>query len=83
MLELARQKQEYTRKEVSKEEAIKYFTDKGDEYKLELINDLEDGEITFYQSGNFVDLCRGPHMPNTGAIKAVKVLECCWSLLAW
>ncbi len=75
MLELARQKQEFVRKEVSKEDAIKYFTEKGDEYKLELINELEDGEITFYESGNFTDLCRGPHVPNTGGIKAVKILS--------
>ncbi|OQX78350.1 MAG: threonine--tRNA ligase [Bacteroidetes bacterium 4484_249] len=75
MLELARQKQEFIRKEVSKEDAIKYFTEKGDEYKLELINELEDGEITFYESGSFTDLCRGPHIPNTGVIKAVKVLS--------
>jgi threonyl-tRNA synthetase len=75
MLELAREKQKYLRKEVSKTEAIKYFTAKGDEYKLELINDLEDGEITFYESGKFVDLCRGPHLPDTSPIKAVKLLN--------
>ncbi len=75
MLEFARQKQEFIRTEVSKEDAIKYFTEKGDEYKLELINELEDGEITFYRSGNFTDLCRGPHIPNTGVIKAVKILS--------
>ncbi|NOX46892.1 MAG: threonine--tRNA ligase [Chlorobi bacterium] len=75
MLEFAREKQNFVRKEVSKEEALKYFTEKDDEYKLELINDLNDGEITFYESGSFVDLCRGPHLPNTGVIKAVKLLN--------
>ncbi len=75
MLEFAREKQSFVRKEVSKEEALKYFTEKDDEYKLELINDLNDGEITFYESGSFVDLCRGPHLPNTGIIKAVKLLN--------
>ena len=75
MLELARQKNPYVRKEVSKKEALDYFTKKGDEYKLELINDLQDGQITFYQQGNFVDLCRGPHIPNTGFIKAVKLMN--------
>lgn len=75
MLEIARQKQSYERQEVSKKQAIDYFTKKGDEYKLELIDDLTDGEITFYNSGNFVDLCRGPHIPDTGIIKAVKLLN--------
>lgn len=75
MLELARQKNPFIRTEVSKSDAIKHFTDKDDEYKLELIDGLEDGEITFYQQGNFVDLCRGPHLPNTGKIKAVKVMK--------
>ena len=75
MQELARQKQPYIRKEVSKEDAIKYFEEKGDEYKLELINELNDGEITFYQTGNFVDLCRGPHLPDTSPIKAIKLLK--------
>lgn len=75
MLELARQKNAYVRKEVSKKEAIDYFTKKGDEYKLELINDLQDGQITFYQQGNFTDLCRGPHIPHTGFIKAVKLMN--------
>lgn len=75
MLELARTKSEFVRKEVSKEEAIRYFTEKGDPYKLELIQDLEDGKITFYTQGNFTDLCRGPHIPNTGFIKAAKVLN--------
>ena len=75
MLELAREKNEYTRKEVSKADAISYFTEKGDEYKLELIDGLEDGDITFYTQGNFTDLCRGPHIPHTGYIKAVKILN--------
>ncbi len=73
MLELAKQKNEYIRKEISKKEAIDYFKLKGDEYKLELLEDLEDGTITFYTQGNFTDLCRGPHIPNTGFIKAVKL----------
>ncbi len=75
MLELARQKDAYIRKEVSKQQALDYFTTKQDEYKLELINDLEDGTITFYEVGNFTDLCRGPHIPNTGVIKAIKLLN--------
>lgn len=75
MLELAKQENVYVRKEVSKAEALQYFTEKGDPYKLELINDLNDGEITFYQQGQFTDLCRGPHLPNTGFIKAVKILN--------
>ncbi|WP_025761508.1 threonine--tRNA ligase [Dyadobacter tibetensis] len=73
MLELARQKNEYVRKPISKEEAIAYFTEKGDQYKLELIDGLEDGSITLYQQGNFTDLCKGPHIPNTGIIKAIKL----------
>ncbi len=75
MLELARNKSEYKRREVSKADAVKYFTEKGDEYKLELIEGLEDGQITFYEQGNFVDLCKGPHIPNTEPIKAVKILN--------
>ena len=75
MLELAREKNDYIRKEVGKKEAIDYFTKKGDEYKLELLADLEDGSITFYTQGNFTDLCRGPHIPNTGFIKAAKILN--------
>jgi threonyl-tRNA synthetase len=75
MLELARSKSEFVRKEVSKSDAVKYFTEKGDPYKLELIQDLEDGNITFYTQGGFTDLCRGPHIPNTGFIKAAKVLN--------
>ncbi|MEO0339574.1 MAG: threonine--tRNA ligase [Bacteroidota bacterium] len=75
MIELARQKNPYTRKEVSKADAIQYFEGKQDEYKLELISDLEDGAITFYEQGNFVDLCRGPHIPDTGKIKAIKLMK--------
>ena len=75
MLELAREKQAYVRKDVPKKDAIDYFTSKGDEYKIELLNDLEDGQITFYESGHFTDLCRGPHIPDTGFIKAVKLLN--------
>ncbi len=75
MLELARNKNDYDRKEVSKADAIQYFKEKGDEYKLELLQDLEDGQITFYQQGNFVDLCRGPHIQNTDRIKAVKLMK--------
>lgn len=73
MLELAKQKNPYTRREVSKAEAIAYFTEKGDQYKLELLQDLKDGEITLYQQGNFIDLCKGAHIPNTEFIKAVKL----------
>lgn len=73
MLELAREKKDYIRTEVSKADAIDFFKEKNDEYKLELINDLEDGSITFYQQGNFTDLCRGPHIPNTSPIKAAKL----------
>ena len=75
VLELARQKNEYQRSAVSKADAINYFKEKGDEYKLELLEGLEDGSITFYQQGNFTDLCRGPHMPNTGFVKAVKLMS--------
>ena len=75
MLELSRQKLEFVRKEISKADAISYFEEKKDPYKLELINDLEDGTITFYTQGNFTDLCRGPHIPHSGFIKAVKLLS--------
>ncbi len=75
MLELARQKNEYKRTAVSKADAVTYFTEKDDEYKLELIDGLQDGQITFYSQGNFTDLCRGPHIPNTGFIKAVKIMN--------
>ncbi len=75
IIELARAKEEFTRKPVSKADAIEYFTEKDDEYKLDLIKDLPDGSITFYTQGNFTDLCRGPHIPNTGFIKAVKLMS--------
>lgn len=75
MIELARLNHAFTRSDVSKAQAIEYFKKKGDEYKLELIDGLQDGSITFYQQGNFVDLCRGPHIPATGPIKAVKLLN--------
>lgn len=73
MSELAKQSNAFSRTEVSKSDAFNYFTEKGDEYKLELIDGLEDGQITFYKQGNFTDLCRGPHIPNTGFIKAIKL----------
>ena len=73
MTELARQKEELVRTEVSKADALKTFTEKGDEYKCELISDLEDGTISFYTNGSFTDLCRGPHIPHTGHIKAIKL----------
>lgn len=75
MAELASQKNEYKRKDVTKAEALHYFTVKNDEYKLELISDLADGTITFYEQGNFTDLCRGPHLPDTGFIKAIKIMS--------
>ena len=73
--ELAKRESTFARRDVSKAEALEYFTKKGDPYKLELINGLQDGSITFYQQGNFVDLCKGPHIPHTGFIKAVKLLN--------
>ncbi len=75
VLELAKTKSEFIREAKSKAEAEQYFTEKGDEYKLDLIKDLADGTITFYKQGNFTDLCRGPHIPNTGFIKAVKLMN--------
>jgi threonyl-tRNA synthetase len=75
ILELTRKNQSFARKEISKKEAIEYFTQKGDEYKLDLIEDLQDGTITFYTQGNFTDLCRGPHLMDTSNIKAVKLLN--------
>ena len=75
MAELAAQKNSYKRTEVSKKDAIEFFTSKADHYKLELIDGLADGEISFYQQGNFTDLCRGPHIPDTGFIKAIKLLN--------
>ncbi|MBP8849497.1 MAG: threonine--tRNA ligase [Breznakibacter sp.] len=75
MIELARQKNEYVRTEISKEESLKMFASKDENYKVELISDLTDGSITLYKQGNFTDLCRGPHLPNTENIKAVKLLS--------
>jgi threonyl-tRNA synthetase len=75
MTELARQKNTFERIEITKADAISYFEKKNDEYKLELIEGLKDGEITFYKQGEFTDLCRGPHIPNTGFIKAIKLLN--------
>ncbi|HRN48382.1 MAG TPA: TGS domain-containing protein, partial [Niabella sp.] len=73
MNELAKTNSAYIRKEMPKAEAVQYFTEKGDEYKLDLLSNLNDGEITFYTQGRFTDLCRGPHIPNTGLIKAIKL----------
>ncbi|MEQ1797293.1 MAG: threonine--tRNA ligase [Lacibacter sp.] len=73
MNELAKKNNPYQRKEISKADAVKYFSDKGDEYKLDLLQNLEDGGITFYSQGGFTDLCRGPHIPHTGFIKAIKL----------
>ena len=75
MMELASQKQAFERVDVSKAEALKHFTEKGDEYKQELISELEDGTITYYKTGTFTDLCRGPHIPDTSCIKAIKLLS--------
>ena len=75
MIELAKQKNPFVRSEMSKADAIAYFTEKEDEYKLDLLEGLEDGTITFYNQGNFTDLCRGPHMPHTGFVKAAKVMS--------
>ncbi|MEO6845574.1 MAG: threonine--tRNA ligase [Ginsengibacter sp.] len=73
MKELSKQNNPYIRKEISKAEAIKYFEEKGDEYKLDLLSGLQDGSITFYSQGKFTDLCRGPHIPSTGFIKGIKL----------
>lgn len=75
MKELAKQSNQFIRQEISKSDAIAYFTDKNDPYKLELLEDLEDGNITFYKQGEFTDLCRGPHIPHTGHIKSIKLLN--------
>ena len=73
MNELAKSASQYIRKEIPKAEAVAYFTEKGDESKLDLLQGLEDGQITFYTQGQFTDLCRGPHIPHTGLIKAIKL----------
>ncbi len=75
MLELAKKNNAYVRRDVSKQEALEYFVNKNDPYKIELIKDLQDGAITFYQQGDFVDLCKGPHIPGTEPIKAVKLMN--------
>lgn len=75
MKELSKKESPYVRQGVSKQEALDYFTSKNDPYKIELITDLQDGSITFYRQGNFTDLCRGPHIPHTGFIKAIKLLS--------
>ncbi len=75
MLEIAQQKHAFTRKEVAKAEALDFYTKKGDQYKIDLIEGLTDGTITFYEQGNFTDLCRGPHLPNTGYVKAAKIMS--------
>lgn len=75
MLEIAREKHPYVRSEISKKEALQHYSEKGDEYKVDLINGLEDGTISFYNQNNFTDLCRGPHLPDTGYIKAVKLMS--------
>jgi threonyl-tRNA synthetase len=75
MKELAKKENTFARREVSKAEALAYFTNKNDPYKIELIRDLADGTITFYEQGNFTDLCKGPHIPHTGFIKAIKLLN--------
>ena len=73
MAELVKKNEIFNRKEISKKDAVNYFTEKGDEYKLDLLSNLTDGEITLYTQGNFTDLCRGPHIPNTGFIKGIKL----------
>ncbi len=75
MKELASKKEVFNREEVTKEEALEFFGSKGDEYKIELISDLQDGTISFYRQGHFTDLCRGPHLPDTSPIKAIKLLN--------
>ena len=75
MLSLAREKNNFIRKEISKKDALSFFNKKGDQYKVELLNDLNDGNITFYSQGNFTDLCKGPHIDNTSKIKAIKLLN--------
>ena len=75
MKELTSKKTMFQRKDISKKDAISYFSDKGDEYKLELLEDLKDGTITFYTQGDFTDLCKGPHIPSSEKIKAIKLLN--------
>jgi threonyl-tRNA synthetase len=73
MLELAKEKNKFIRRELSKADAIKYFEEKGDEYKLDLLERIEDGDISMYTQGGFTDLCKGPHIPHTGFVKAAKI----------
>ena len=75
MLELVAKKEEIKRQDITKADAMKMFGDRGEEYKTELISELEDGTITTYTQGSFTDLCRGPHLPNTSYLKAVKILS--------
>ena len=75
MAELVSRKENIIRKDISKVDALKLFSDRNEDYKVELINELEDGTITTYTQGNFTDLCRGPHIPNTASIKAIKILS--------
>jgi threonyl-tRNA synthetase len=75
MKDLAARNESYSRRQVSKKEAIELFSEKGDEYKTELISELEDGTITLYTQGDFTDLCRGPHLPSTEPLKAIKLLN--------
>ena len=75
MIELSRQKNTFHRQEISKKDAVGYFTKRNDVYKVELLQDLKDGDITFYKQGNFIDLCRGPHISDTGKIKSIKLLN--------
>lgn len=75
MIELARQKSEFKKRNVSKDEALKFYEKRNNEYKVDLIKELEEGTITFYEQGNFTDLCRGPHLPDTSSIKAVKLTK--------
>lgn len=72
-LEVARKKSSFNRREISKQEALTFYSERGNHYKVDLIEGLNDGEITFYTQGNFTDLCRGPHIPNTGIVKAIKL----------
>src|SRR6056297_3807426 len=74
-IEMARKKSEFERREVSKNEALSFYKERGNEYKVDLIEGLEDGTITFYEQGDFTDLCRGPHIPSTGDVKAPKLLS--------
>lgn len=83
MLELVAKKEEIKRQDITRQDAMKMFGDRGEEYKTELISELEDGTITTYTQGSFTDLCRGPHLPNTSYLKAVKILSVARCLLAW